>query len=59
MTPIIHYTMLYKLLLDKMEEKKVWKHVAKYIMIYRKLYNMGKASLMLRFLGREKSPWPS
>lgn len=51
MMPIIHYLQLGDLSQDDLEAKKICKRATKYILMSRKFYKMGRASLMLRCLG--------
>lgn len=54
MTPIIHY--LHSGKLPYLEAKQHCKHVVKYILMSRKLYKMGRAISILKFMGNTKSP---
>lgn len=51
MSPILHYLLGNELALDVGEARKIQKHTAKYSILYRKVYKMGKVSPMLWFLG--------
>lgn len=54
MTPIIHY--LHSGKLPHLEAKQHCKHAVKYILMSRKLYKMGRAISILKFMGNTKLP---
>lgn len=53
-TRIIHYMRLGELPQDELEAKKIYKREMKHILMSKKLYKMGRASPMLRCLGKHK-----
>lgn len=53
MDPILHYLTTHELSSDEVQTKKVLKLVAKYILVYRKLYKIGRSSPIIRCLGED------
>lgn len=53
MSPILHYLQLGKLSSDEGEDRKIKRKSAKYTLLSRKLYIIGKVAPMLRCLGKD------